>query len=168
MPRIRQLTATLFRRAEESTRPLVRLADAMADAEAVAAIYRPVVEGSAISFEERAPDPAEMEQRMARTLERTPWLVAELNRKVVGYAYATQHRDRPAYRWSVEVSVYLAPAATGRGIGKRLVNELLSGLTERGFVNAFAAASGSGVGSPPARRAPRSLGATLPWRRSRE
>lgn len=119
----------------------VRLADPDSDAGAVAAIYRPVVEDTHISFEEDAPDPVEMAGRMRRTLQRTPWLVAEEDGEVVGYAYAAPHRDRPAYRWSVDVSAYVAPDRTGRGIGRRLYDELLELLDRQGFVNVYAGIS---------------------------
>ncbi len=65
------------------------------------------------------------------------WLVAEEDGEVVGYAYAARFHPRAAYRWSAEVSIYLAPEARGRGIGKRLVADLLDRLRAMGFVNAF-------------------------------
>lgn len=117
---------------------IVRLASPQADAAAVAAIYRPAVETSLASFEERAPTQAEMAERMRATLERTPWLVAELDDTVVGYAYAGPHHQRPGYRWSVNISVYVAPGHVRQGIGRRLYDELLALLRRQGFVNVFA------------------------------
>lgn len=117
---------------------IVRFADPSRDAEAVAAIYRPAVEAGVASFEEAAPAPAEMAERMAGVLERTPWLVAVIDDRVVGYAYAGPHRERPGYRWSVNVSVYVDAAVQGRGIGRRLYDELLPILRRQGFVNAYA------------------------------
>jgi phosphinothricin acetyltransferase len=119
---------------------LIRLADADGDAEAIAAIYRPAVENSAASFEEVPPDPAEMAARIRSTLLRTPWLVAEETerRGVIGYAYAGPHHQRAGYRWSVDVSAYMGPARQGRGVGRRLYDELLRMLRRQGFVNVYA------------------------------
>jgi phosphinothricin acetyltransferase len=117
---------------------LIRLADPGRDAPAVADIYRPSVESGLASFEEVPPDAAEMQRRMATTLATWPWLVAELNGRVVGYAYAGPHHARPGYRWSVNVSVYVADGHAGRGIGRRLYRELFAILTRQGFVNVYA------------------------------
>jgi phosphinothricin acetyltransferase len=117
----------------------IRLAHPDDDAPAVAAIYRPSVEDGLASFEEVAPNVAEMAMRIRKTLERTPWLVAEdEGGSVVGYAYAGQHQERPGYRWAVNISVYVADAARGRGIGRRLYDELLAILRRQCFVNAYA------------------------------
>lgn len=117
---------------------IVRLADPDADATGVAEIYRPAVESSPASFEELAPTAAEMADRMRATLARTPWLVAEDASTVVGYAYAGPHHQRPGYRWSVNISVYVAPAHARRGIGRALYDELLAFLRRQGFVNVYA------------------------------
>ena len=117
----------------------VRLADPEHDAQRVAEIYRPAVEGSFISFEETPPDADEMAERMRRVLARLPWLVAEEESGlVVGYAYASAHRERAAYRWSVDISVYVDPAWHRRGIGRLLYDDLLKRLRGQGFVNVFA------------------------------
>lgn len=117
----------------------VRLADAASDAARVAAIYRPAVENNYISFEETAPAADEMAERMRKVLARMPWLVAEdESGPVVGYAYASPHRERAAYRWSVDISVYVDPAWHGRGVGRLLYDELLERLRGQGFVNAYA------------------------------
>lgn len=80
-----------------------------------------------------------MARRLRATLSRLPWLVAEADEAtVVGYAYAAQHRERAAYRWSVDISVYVDPAWHGRGIGRALYNALLSVLRRQGFVNVYA------------------------------
>lgn len=117
----------------------VRLADPERDAVAVAGIYRPAVE-SHVSFEETCPDAAEMAGRMSRTLQRTPWLVAEsaTNGAVVGYAYASAHRERAGYRWSVDVSVYVDAAWQRHGVGRMLYDHLLVELRRQHFVNAYA------------------------------
>lgn len=117
----------------------VRLADPERDAARVADIYRPAVEGSHISFEEVAPDAAEMARRIRDVLAWTPWLVAEVEGGiVVGYAYASRHRERAAYRWSVDVSVYVDAAWRGRGVGRQLYDELLPIVRRQGFVNVYA------------------------------
>ena len=104
------------------------------DAAAIAAIYAPLVRDTIVSFEEEAPSAEEMAERIAAS---HTWLVAEEDGEVVGYAYAARFHPRAAYRWSAEVSIYLAPEARGRGIGKRLVADLLDRLRAMGFVNAF-------------------------------
>lgn len=119
--------------------PLVRLADPETDATAVAAIYRPAVENSLATFEEVAPDAEEMGERMRATLARTPWLIAaDETGAVIGYAYATQHRERAGYRWSVDVSVYVDAERQGNGVGRALYDVLLDLLGRQRFVNAFA------------------------------
>jgi L-amino acid N-acyltransferase YncA len=117
---------------------IVRLADPERDADAVSAIYRPAVEASIASFEEVAPDAVEMARRIGAILARTPWLVVDDGTAAVGYAYAGPHRERPGYRWSVDISVYVAADLHGRGLGRRLYDELLAILRRQGFVNAYA------------------------------
>lgn len=119
-------------------RPRIRLAHPETDAVRVAAIYRPAVETGLASFEEVAPPAAEMAERMRTTLERLPWLVAEMAGEVVGYAYAGVHRARAGYRWSVDVSVYVDPARQGGGIGRALYTELFDVLRRQGYVNVYA------------------------------
>ena len=104
----------------------LRLADPDRDADAVASIYRPAVESSAATFEEVAPDADEMADRMRRILTGTPWLVAESQTRLVGYAYAAPHRERAGYRWSVDVSAYVHPDWQGRRVGRALYDRLLA------------------------------------------
>ncbi|MGI9408828.1 MAG: arsinothricin resistance N-acetyltransferase ArsN1 family B [Hyphomicrobiaceae bacterium] len=108
------------------------------DAASIAAIYAPIVEHTAISFEEAPPAANEMAQRIAATLERFAYLVADEDGAVMGYAYAGAHRARPAYRWSVDVSVYVGDTARGKGVGKALYTDLLSRLEQAGYHAAFA------------------------------
>ena len=115
----------------------IRLADA-ADAGAVAAIYRPYVESTPISFEVEAPDASEMRARIESTLAMFPWLVEEQGGTVAGYAYATAHRTRRAYQWSVDTAVYIASPFHRRGVGRRLYEALFRVLVMQGFVNAYA------------------------------
>ena len=122
----------------------VRLADPARDAQRVAEIYRPYVEGTVISFEEVAPSVAEVAGRMQSVLDWTPWLVAvDENDRVIGYAYASRHRERAGYRWSVDLTVYVDSSFQGRGVGRALYGELLPILRRQRFVNAYA-----GVGLP--------------------
>lgn len=122
---------------------LIRLANPQRDAAAVADIYRPVVEATMISFEEIAPTADEMAERMSRTLERTPWLVATLGDEVVGYAYASAHRERAGYRWSVDLTAYVREGFRGQRIGRALYDRLVPMLRQQGFANAYA-----GIGLP--------------------
>jgi phosphinothricin acetyltransferase len=108
------------------------------DAEALATIYSPYVERTAISFETIPPGREEMLRRLGETTRIFPWLVCELEGKVVGYAYATQHRVRAAYRWSVDTSAYIGAAHHRRGIGRGLYASLFEILRAQGFYNAYA------------------------------
>ncbi len=111
----------------------IRDADPARDAGDCAEIYAPHVEGSPVSFEEEAPDAAEMAARIERYGASHAWLVAEREGGVVGYAYATAFNQRPAYRWSASVSVYVGEGARGSGVGRALYEALLERLRESGF-----------------------------------
>jgi L-amino acid N-acyltransferase YncA len=115
----------------------IRIA-APTDGQALAEIYFPSVAEQATSFELEPPDAAEMARRVTRVTARTPWLACERESQVVGYAYATQHRDRAAYQWSVEVSAYVHATARRHGTGRALYTSLFSILTLQGFRNAYA------------------------------
>jgi L-amino acid N-acyltransferase YncA len=104
------------------------------DAEAIAAIYRPAVLEGTASFELEAPDVAEMSRRMAAIAAGGyPYLVAELFGAIVGYGYLSAYRPRPAYRWSVENSIYIAPDKQGQGIGRTLLTALIMEAKARGY-----------------------------------
>src|SRR5262245_16820119 len=115
----------------------IRLADD-GDAAAIAAIYRPVVEGTAISFETIAPDAQDIARRIADTLRTYPWLVCDRDGHIAGYAYASKHRVRAAYQWSVDTSVYVDSRDRRAGIGRALYLSLFAILAEQGYFNAFA------------------------------
>lgn len=98
-----------------------------ADVPAFAAVYRWHVEHGTGTFELEAPDDAEVARRRADVVGKgLPWLAAELDGRVVGYAYANHFRPRRAYRFCLEDSIYLAPDAQGRGIGRLLLAELIA------------------------------------------
>lgn len=109
-----------------------------ADADQVLEIYAPNVTDSFISFELVAPTLEDMRARIVKTLAAFPWLVHDEGGRVLGYAYASAHRERAAYQWSADVSCYVRPEARARGIGKALYGELLRRLEEQGLRNAYA------------------------------
>ena len=96
---------------------MIRLATP-ADAPAAAAIYAPYVTDSVISFEGVPPPAEEMAERIASTLAYAPYLVYAKEGEVLGFAYAARHRERAAYRWSVDVSVYVHHRAHRQGVGR--------------------------------------------------
>lgn len=108
-----------------------------ADCEAMLEIYRPYVLRTSISFEWEAPSPEEFRTRVRETLKTHPWLVAESQGEILGYAYATPHRYRKAYQWACECSVYMKASSHRRGIASALYRKLLAILKEQGFVNAY-------------------------------
>jgi len=103
------------------------------DAAAIVAMYNHFIVNTAITFEEQAVTESDMAQRIAEVQGvALPWLVAEQDGVVLGYAYATKWRVRHAYRFSVESTVYLAPSFAGKGIGRLLYTALLGRLREQG------------------------------------
>jgi len=116
---------------------LIRDATA-ADAAACAAIYAPYVTDTAISFEAEPPAADEMARRIAAAQEEHAWLVLEDGGRVVGFAYGSRHRERAAYRWACDVSVYLESGRRRTGGGRALYEALLARLAERGFRMALA------------------------------
>lgn len=105
------------------------------DAERLVEIYAPYVEDTAITFEYEVPSVQEFERRIESTLERYPYLVAELSGQIVGYAYVGPFHDRPAYDWSVETSIYVDRNIRHMGIGGILHKALEEELKEMGFLN---------------------------------
>jgi len=102
------------------------------DGAALAAIYDPIVATTAISFETEPPGSAEMGRRVSSILQHAPWLVDD-DGGVRGYAYASKHRDRAAYAWSVDAAVYVDPAFRRSGVGRRLYQKLFDLLRLQGF-----------------------------------
>jgi phosphinothricin acetyltransferase len=109
-----------------------------ADAAQIADIYRPFCEDSPVSFEIVPPDAEEMSRRREKITQRFPWLVAEEDGTVAGYAYASPHAERAAYRWSVNVTVYIGDRYRRRGVGRALYSSLFSLLRLQGYVMAYA------------------------------
>ena len=116
---------------------LIRLASPE-DGFDLATIYAPAVRNRATSFELEPPNGREMTRRVNRTLERTPWLVCVHDGARIGYAYATAHRERAAYQWSVDVSAYVHPGSHRKGVGRGLYTSLFAALALQGFRNAYA------------------------------
>ncbi len=105
-----------------------------ADISAITAIYAHAVRYGTASFELEPPDEAEMARRQRALLDGGfPYLAAERSGELIGYAYAGAYRPRPAYRFSVEDSVYVHPDAQGDGVGRALLAALIEAATERGF-----------------------------------
>lgn len=107
------------------------------DADDIRSVYAHFVTDTFVSFEEVVPTRDEMLRRMT-SRPRLPWLVAADDGEVVGFAYASRHRERAAYRWSVECSVYLMQAYQGQGIARLLYERLNADLRSLGYVRAFA------------------------------
>jgi len=109
------------------------------DAAAISEIYAPYVQASAVSFEAEPPDRDEIVARMSAGSDLYPWLAAEEEGALLGYAYGAAFRTRHAYRFTVEASVYLRAEAQGRGVGRMLYAPLLDLLERQGFTQAIGA-----------------------------
>lgn len=106
-----------------------------ADAQALLNIYAPYVINTAITFEYDVPSVEEFASRIAHSLEKYPYLIAEEGGNILGYAYASSFHDRPAYDWAVETSIYVDQNIKHRGIGRKLHDALESTLREQGILN---------------------------------
>jgi phosphinothricin acetyltransferase len=116
--------------------PMIRLATPD-DAQQVQAVYAPYCY-TPISFEMEPPSVEEMRGRLEKVLSQYPWLICEKDGEILGYAYATQHRERAAYRWSVDTAIYVRQGRHRQGVGRALYMSLLGVLPLQGFVNAYA------------------------------
>lgn len=116
---------------------MIRLAQPE-DGPRLAEIYRPAVEVTGVSFEDVAPDGAEMSRRIESVLSRFPWLVADAEGVILGYSYASPHRIRPAYAWSAEVSIYVDRSRHRRGVGRQLYETLFGILRQQQVQSAYA------------------------------
>jgi len=108
------------------------------DAGQILEIYAPFCLTSHVSFETHPPTVGELRQRIARTLTFLPWLVCEQDGLIRGYAYASRHRERAGYRWSVDVSVYVREGHRRKGLGRALYSSLFAILRLQGFYNVLA------------------------------
>jgi phosphinothricin acetyltransferase len=108
------------------------------DAAAILSIYAPYCESSHVSFEIVAPGVSQMQDRIAGILKQYPWLFAEIDGTAGGYVYASQHAQRAAYRWSVDVAVYIAAERRREGLAHALYHSLFSILRQQGYFKAFA------------------------------
>ncbi len=115
--------------------PKIRIA-ASTDAEAIRAIYAPYI-ATSITFEESVPSLEAFQKRTDKALATYPYLVAELDGEIVGYAYAHELREREAYQWNAELSVYLAPKAQGHGLGRVLYQALIDACSTCGIKVVF-------------------------------
>lgn len=118
------------------------------DAPSLAAIYAPYVRDTAITFEYEPPSVEEFQQRIEHVLSKYPYLVAESNGSIIGYAYAEAFRERPAYNWDVETSIYLDQNHRGQGVGKALYQELENRLRQQGIRNLYACVTTSNIPNP--------------------
>ena len=109
-----------------------------ADSQALLDIYRPYVEHTAITFEYEVPTAEEFTRRIRHTLKRYPYLAAEKDGQLLGYAYAGPFHERAAYDWCAEVSIYIRTDARGTGIGKKLYEALEHALTAQNILNLYA------------------------------
>ena len=116
---------------------LIRLATAQ-DSERLLEIYGPFVQHTAVSFEYSVPEEGEFKRRMETVLEKLPWLVCEMEGVIVGYAYASMHKARAAYQWSVDSSVYVDPRYHGKHIGTALYTALFDIVRLLGYYNVYA------------------------------
>jgi phosphinothricin acetyltransferase len=108
------------------------------DASAILAIYAPYCTSTHVSFEIVAPTEPQMRERIERVTPHFPWLIGEIEGQVAGYVYASQHRERAAYRWAADVAVYIAEGHQRRGLGRALYSSLFAILREQGYFQAYA------------------------------
>lgn len=108
------------------------------DAEAILGIYAPYVTDTAITFEYEVPDLQEFTERILHVLERYPYLIAEKEGRILGYAYASAFKGRAAYDWSVETSIYVDRSCRGHGVGIRLYDALEVILKKQNILNSYA------------------------------
>jgi phosphinothricin acetyltransferase len=117
--------------------PVIRLATS-ADARGILDIYAPYIRNTSFTFETETPSVAAFAVRINDYLQSWPWLVCEINNIIAGYAYASRYRERTAYQWSVECSVYVHDDFQRMGVGRALYTALFQILKFQGFRNVFA------------------------------
>jgi L-amino acid N-acyltransferase YncA len=117
--------------------PAVRIATA-ADADSILKIYAPYIENTSYTFETEIPTIDAFGERIKSYLQSWPWLVCEIDGIIAGYAYGSKHRERVAYQWSTECSVYIHDDFQRRGVAKALYTALIEILKLQGFRNLYA------------------------------
>lgn len=108
------------------------------DAEELLKIYTPYILETAITFETAVPEMEDWRARIENIRKEFPWLVAKSEGRILGYAYATKFRERKAYDWCCESSVYLEEAFHGKGIAQELYHQLFALLKKQGYINVYA------------------------------
>lgn len=119
------------------TNKKIRLAS-LADSASILDVYAPFITDTVITFEYDIPTVAEFGKRITNIQKKYPWLVCEVNGVVVGYAYASEYRERVAYDWSVDFTIYIKPEYHRKNIGKALYSALVEILILQGYYNAYA------------------------------
>jgi phosphinothricin acetyltransferase len=115
----------------------IRIAEAN-DAAAILKIYAPYIENTSFTFETEVPSLLAFEERIRTYLQNWPWLVCEINGMIAGYAYGAKYRERVAYQWCVESSVYIHDDFQRTGVGKALYSALIEIVKMQGFANLYA------------------------------
>jgi phosphinothricin acetyltransferase len=121
----------------DKSKTVIRLAT-VEDAPKLLEIYRYYVESTAITYEYDVPSLEEFEKRIENVLKNFPYLVAEQDGTILGYAYASKFHERAAYQWSVEMSIYLDKDQKRNGLGRMLYEELEKRLKDQGILNLYA------------------------------
>ena len=117
------------------------------DAEAILEIYAPYIRNTNITFEYEVPSLSEFRDRMAGIMEGYPYLICEIDGIAAGYAYAHRYKERAAYQWSAELSIYLGRDSTGRGLGRRLYGALMELLRLQGVRTVYGCVTLPNAGS---------------------
>lgn len=116
---------------------IIRLAD-INDSNSILKIYEPYIKNTAISFETEVPSLSEFSNRIEKIINKYPFLVYEIDKNIVGYAYAAQYKERAAYKYNVETSIYILMEYHGKGIANKLYDKLFKILYELSYINAYA------------------------------
>ncbi len=117
------------------------------DARGILKVYRPYVEETTITFEYDVPTLEDFKKRIAHINEEYPYIICEYEKKIVGYAYAHKYRERAAYKWNVELSVYVKEDFKGHSIGKKLYEKLMDILTLQNVKNVYGCVSSPNINS---------------------
>jgi L-amino acid N-acyltransferase YncA len=108
------------------------------DAAGILSIYAPYITNTSFTFETEVPVENEFKERIRKYLLKYPWLVCETEGQIAGYAYASQYRERKAYQWSAECSVYIHDDFQRQGVAQALYSALFAILKKQGFMNVYA------------------------------